>query len=307
MAVGKSEYAARVRKRNAGPAFGYAVLAWGDKWVPRCIFDSLVFLGAGIFLALMGSERRASREYLQILQGKDPSIWELWEHFYALTDSLIRRLRASRGWRPRLECEGDGEARMRAFAKEQGAVLFGTFHVGDSDLLGYFITDLRKTVRMVRLKVENSQDTESLQALSKGAVDFIWVNQPQELLFALKEALENHDAVALKADRIAHASRLAPFLFLGKRRMFPITIYHLSVMTRVPVIFAIGIKAGYDSMRVWASPVYRPDANASRKENLDTAMSHFQGVLSDLEKLLAEAPYAWFNFLPLNPEEGGSA
>jgi predicted LPLAT superfamily acyltransferase len=32
------------------------------------------------------------------------------------------------------------------------------------------------------------------------------------------------------------------------------------------------------------------------------ARAHFQTVLSQLETLVRQHPYLWFNFLPLNPE-----
>ncbi len=57
-----------------------------------------------------------------------------------------------------------------------------------------------------------------------------------------------------------------------------------------------------ETIRVFSSPVFRPDPQASREANLETARIHFQGVLNQLEALVRKHPYLWFNYIPLNPE-----
>ena len=56
-----------------------------------------------------------------------------------------------------------------------------------------------------------------------------------------------------------------------------------------------------DELRVFSSPVFKPDPVADRATNLTAARSHFQTVLAQLETLVRRHPMLWFNFLPLNP------
>jgi predicted LPLAT superfamily acyltransferase len=133
-------------------------------------------------------------------------------------------------------------------------------------------------------------------------VSFLWINEPAELLFGLKGALEAGDSVALKCDRPEHSARTEPFYFLGARRLFPFTIYHLALLFDRPVVFCTAVpESGRDGVRVFASPVFLPDPAADRPANLARARRHFQAALGQLEGLVRQHPFLWFNFTPLNP------
>jgi len=178
--------------------------------------------------------------------------------------------------------------------------LFGTFHFGHSDLLGFLLTTRGRRVSMVRLKMGNSPETERFAQQFAGAVSFIWVNDPANLLFALKNAVEAGESLALQCDRPEHTAKTEAFHFLGARRLFPFTIYHLAILFQRPVMFCFGVPDGRGGTRVLAAPLYRPSA-ATREENLRRGREHFQVVLARAETLVRQYPHLWFNFLPLNP------
>jgi predicted LPLAT superfamily acyltransferase len=120
-------------------------------------------------------------------------------------------------------------------------------------------------------------------------------------VFDLKAAIEAGESLALKCDRLEFSARTEPFHFLGARRLFPFTIYHLALMFDRPVVFCTAVADADDVLRVVASPVFRPDPLAGRAANLALARVHFQAVLTQLEILVRRHPLLWFNFEPLNP------
>lgn len=262
----------------------------------------MMWAGTWIALARMPRQRRASREYLSVVLGRPPRRREVHRHFAAFMDFLMVKLRTGSGTALRCLLEPEHAADFQALTSSGQPALFGTFHFGSSDLLGYLLSDCGQQVSILRLQVENSADTRLLGERFGDKVSFLWVNDPREVLFALKGALEAGRSVALKCDRIEHSARTVPFDFLGRQRLFPFTIYHLSLLFDRPVIFCIatpGPDAG--SIRVYATSLFRPDPAASREQNLDAARDHFQGVLRLLESLVRRHPYLWFNYLPLNP------
>jgi predicted LPLAT superfamily acyltransferase len=107
--------------------------------------------------------------------------------------------------------------------------------------------------------------------------------------------------VALKCDRLGHSAKTEAFDFLGARRRFPFTLYHLAVLFRRPVLLCVGVagRGGPDSL-VHCSPLFEP-GDRGREEDFARARAHFQDFLRLVERLLREDPYRWFNFLPLNP------
>lgn len=287
--------------RNPGPSWGYAFLLWADRWWPRPLFRLGLMIGTWIGLANMPVQRAHSRAYLRLVLGREPTLVEVWRHFFAFTDSLMLKLRAARGVRVAGHLEPENAAAFEALVASGRPALFGTFHFGDSDLLGFLLGERGRSVSLLRLRVDNSTDTRLLGERF-GNVSFLWVNDPSNLLFELKNALQAGQSLAMKCDRLEFSAKAEAFRFLGEWRLFPFTIYHLAVLFQRPVVFCVALPgAARDSLRVFASSVFEPDATLDRAANLQRARQHFQGVLAHLETLVRQQPLQWFNFLPMNP------
>lgn len=288
--------------RNPGPSWGYAFLSWAERWWPRWIFRPVVMLGTWVGLAAMRPQRRHSRAYLEVVLGRPPTRLEVWRHFFAFTDFLLRLLRAGRGAAERCILAPENAPAFETLLASSEPALFGTFHFGCSDLLGYMLGAAGRRITMVRLKVGNSDETRLLGDRFADRVSFLWVNDAAQLIFALKGCLETGASLALKCDRMEFSAKTDAFQFLGARRTFPTTIYHLAILFGRPVVFCVALPGGEpNTLRVHASPIYRPDPARARAANLAAAHEHFQDVLQHLETLVRQQPCLWFNYLPLNP------
>ncbi len=294
--MGSPENAAPVR--NPGPAWGYRFLIACDAILPELIFRPLRWLGTLVAVPLLSDRRRHSEAYLETILARPPSTREVLRHFFAFEEFLMLRLRIARG-RPHrgvLAPDALGFHELM-FSGEQA--LLGSFHVGHSDLIGFLVgPQERRKVFMVRQRVGNSLDTEILGSQFRQWVSYIWVNRPENLLFAIKDAIAAGGSVAMKCDRTEFGSKAEEFLFLGARRSFPLSIYHLSILFRLPVVLAVGLPAGPGCTRVHSSPIFRPDGSG-KAENLGRARAHFQEFLARLEDQLRADPFLWFNFAPL--------
>lgn len=288
--------------RNPGPNWGYAFLLWAERWWPRWFFRPLLMAGTWIALSRMPAQRAHSRTYLAVVLGRAPSLLEVWRHFFAFTDSLMLKLRAGRGVPVRCTLEPAHAAEFESLVASDRPALFGTFHFGGSDLLGYLLGDRGRRISILRLRVGNSDDTRLLGQRFGDRVSFLWINDPGNLLFNLKSALEAGVSLALKCDRLEFSAKTEAFHFLGARREFPFTIYHLALLFDRPVVFCVAVPAApADELRVFSSSVFTPDPSLPRAGNLTAAREHFQAVLTQLDALVRAHPLLWFNFLPLNP------
>jgi predicted LPLAT superfamily acyltransferase len=291
------------RPRNPGPSWGYRFLLQAEHHLPRVLFRPAFMLGTWVAVASMPVQRRHSRAFLALVLGRSPGYIEVWRHFFALAEMLLLKLRIAGGTAHTCRLVPANAAQFEALLASGRPALFGSFHFGRSDLLGFLLGARGRRVKMIRLRVDNSDDTRLLGEQFGGAVSFLWVNDPGTLLFELKTALENGESLAMKCDRLEPSSKAGPFRFLGCDRLFPFTIYHLSLIFDRPVSFCVGVPGtSEDETVVHASPVFHPDASSSREANLGKARAHFQGVLGQLETLVRQHPTLWFNYLPLNPE-----
>jgi predicted LPLAT superfamily acyltransferase len=285
--------------RNPGPSWGFEFLRRADAVLPRPVFDFLLGLGTWVAVAAMPEPRRASRAYLATVRGRPASATEVWRHFLAFTQTLmlIGRVAGGQSYRCALAPSSDAFPALMASGRP---ALFGTFHLGHSDLLGFMLGEFHRQVHMIRLRVENSTDLEGLARQRGGGITFIWVNEPPAMLFALKEAVQSGASVAMKCDRLGHSAKLEAFDFLGRRRLFPFTIYHLAILFRRPVMLCVSVAGGPADSLVHSSPLFEPGEDG-REAAFARARIHFQEFLHLVEALLREDPSRWFNFLPLNP------
>ncbi len=290
-------------RRNLGPSWGCGFLSWAERWWPRWFFRPLLMAGTWVAVAFLPVQRAHSRAYLAVVLGRPARLGEVWRHFFALTDVLMLMLRTGRGAPVRCALEPENEPAFEALVRSDRPALFGTFHFGGSDLLGYLLGERGRRVSILRLRVGNSTDTRLLGERFASQVSFLWINDPARLLFDLKAAIEAGDSLALKCDRLEFSAKAEPFHFLGAPRLFPFTIYHLALLFDRPVVFCTAVPdAAQQVLRVYASPVFTPDPAAGREANTHAARRHFQAVLAQLETLVRQHPFLWFNFIPLNPE-----
>jgi predicted LPLAT superfamily acyltransferase len=288
-----------VARRNPGPSWGYRFLQRADRVLPEWAFQPVRAAGTWVAVAGMPRERGYSRDYLRAVLGREPRIVEVFRHFFAVCEALMLRLRVANG-RPHTCVLEPGAEDLRQWLAAERPMLLGTFHVGNSDLTGFMLAGQEgKRVRLVRLRVGNSHDTDALAARFAHLLQFVWVNEPGELLFALKEAGASGEAVALQCDRPDHSSRSESFDFLGERRLFPFTIYHLAMIFGRPVILSFGAPLGSAQSLVYASPVFEPIAGEERGAALERARAHFQAFLRRVDAHLRAHPYQWLNFRPL--------
>lgn len=291
--------------RNPGPTWGFRFLQ-AIQTLPRPVLQPILVLGVWGAVGLMPAQREFSREYLSRVLGRRARSREVWRHFFSYLDFLLRRLRVAGGATQICRLDPENADGFEELMTSGEPALFGTFHFGHSDLLGFLLASRGRRVAMIRLHMANSADTRMLEEQFGRAVSFIWVNEPENLLFAVKDAIETGRSIAMQCDRL-YASRSEPFWFLGARRLFPFTIYHLALLFDRPVMFCLGLPDGPGGTRVCALPLFRPNPAESRDENLRRARGHFQEVLARLETMVRANPLLWFNFIPLNPEVDATA
>jgi predicted LPLAT superfamily acyltransferase len=286
--------------RNAGPSWGFTFLTRAQRVVPRWLLWPGLAIGTWIAVARMPAQRAHSRAFLTLIRGRPAGLLDVWRHFFSFLQFLLLRLRIASGTDARCALDPENAADFNALIASGEPAFFGTFHFGHSDLLGFLLPGGRR-VAMIRMRMANSTDTRMFAEQFAGAVSFIWVNEPQNLLFALKSAVDAGDSIAMQCDRVEFTAKTEVFDFLGARRVFPFTIYHLAILFGKPVMFCIGRPDGADGTRIVASPLFRPDPALPRAANLARAHEHFQRVLGQLESLVRQHPLLWFNFHPLNP------
>jgi len=289
-----------LEKRNPGPSWGFAIIYFASRIFPWPIMRIFLRIGSLVGLCIMPLQRGFSRAYLKDALGRAPTWIDCWNHFTAFSEFLVRRFDAAGGSEVVFESLDGSKERLIAFTEAHKQALHGTFHFGNSDLMGFWLSEFDLSIRMVRYQVGNSNDLKWLERRFGDKVGFLWVNQPENLLFALKDAVADQHNIAMKCDRIEHSSKHEEFDFLGAKRIFPFTIYYLSILFDLPVVFTVGVPTSRHGTCVYSSDAYYP-VGKNKAEKLENARIHFQSTLKLLNQLVRKYPYQWFNFLDAVP------
>lgn len=287
--------------RTPGPCWGPRFLVRAEQVLPRPVFRLLLGLGTWIAVIVMERRRDCSREFLARVLGRPAGWRDAWRHFLTFIEVSILKLQIAAGRPHRCEMAPGSAPDFDVLLRSGEPALFGTFHFGHADLIGFELAGAGRPIAMVRLRTSDTPDVERAAGGYTG-LSLIFSNDPAQLIFELKVALERGQSLALQCDRLGFSARTEAFRFLGAQREFPFTIYHLAMLFGRPVAFCLGVPAGEGLTHVHAAPVFRPAAGASRAANLAAARTHFQAVLAQLETMVRQHPLLWFNFLPLNPE-----
>ncbi len=288
------------RVRNPGPSWGYSLIACVNRVLPWPLMKVVLWASALVSLCLMKRRRRHSRDFLESALGRSVTWEDCWRHFAAFSEFLVMRFDAAYGKDPIFETDEVSANRFQSLMEGKRQTIQGTFHFGNSDLMGFWLSRFGVSIRMVRFKVENSSDLDWLENRFGSKVSFLWVNEPSNMIFALKEAIDSGHSIAMKCDRVEHSSKIEKFRFLGLERWFPFTIYHLSILFDLPVAFSFGVPDGIRKTRIFTSDIYTP-LGETKSEKLELARSHFQDTLKLLETLVQKYPYQWFNFCDAIP------
>ena len=307
-AVWAVRQARRVRQqapleRNPGPASGYAWIGWSLQHLPAWFNQGGLRIGAAVALVLMPRQRKWSREYLRLVLAREPGWGDGWRHFHAFSRYLFLRLAIANGHEPRVRFAAGHGDELRAWLATGQPALYGTMHLGNSDLVGFFLGRIGGRVHMIRKRVGNSEDTDRLAQRYASNVTFIWINDWSRLVLAMNDALRAGCSLAMQCDRPEYSSKLEAFRFFGQERQFPFTIYHLAIMHERPVVLSYAIPDRDDPVEtvVFTPPLFQPNPSADRDANFTAARQHFQNFLVTVETQLRQTPFLWFNFTSMNP------
>ena len=204
---------------------------------------------------------------------------------------LLLKLRVARGVPHRGAFDPAFAGDFEAFMRTGQPAFFGTFHFGQSDLLGYLLGHVfRRQVFMVRLQMGNAADTQQLGRLFGEWIKFIWVNKPENSAGSLSEGSPWRQVVRWRCNVTGLSSppRPSTLNLSAPAGCFPLTIYHLALLFDRPVLFCLGLAWLCRAIEtvLHSSKTFVPDRSLSREANLQRAREHFQDMLTHLETLV---------------------
>lgn len=283
---------------EAGSAFGYRLISTFATLCGRTAARLVLFPITAFFLIRRGPERRASRDYLRLALGREPTLRDIAKQFFVFAAVILDRLFLLSERFKRFDIQVHGLDGLRTqWGKKQGVLIYGS-HLGSFDALRV-LAQIRSDVK-VRVVLDTEQTpalTRMLNTLNPELARSI-INARQDgaiTALAIKEALDEAALVTLLVDRARPGNQMAVVDFLGRPAPFPTGPWQLAAALKVPVVLCFGLYRGgnrYDlHFEEFADPVRLERGN--REASLNAIIQRYADRLAHYTR---SAPYNWFNF-----------
>jgi len=255
---------------------------------------ALLYPICAYFMVFAGPARAASRQYLERVLGRAPTLSERFRHYHAFASTLLDRVFMHAGRLERFDCSLDGVDGLRdALAAGRGVLLVGA-HLGSFEVLrAIAASECPVPIRVLMHDGHARKMRRVMRKLDERLrAQVIPLGRPGTML-DVRDALGRGEIVALLADRSMHGERHVECDFLGAPAAFPRGPFELAAMLDVPVVLFSAVYRGacrYD-IRFEPLPVTPTDGEPLRSPD-----ACCRAYASWLAERCRAAPYNWFNF-----------
>lgn len=281
----------------------YAVHRLFGRWLFRLLLAPVVLLHWATRPAL----RAASLQYLQRLHASRPGVFarppgwrESLRHVGQFAETLLDKLLAMAGRYPLQRVRESGSALVQAHLREGRGGIFVTAHMGCLELcraVGRSQAELQLTV-LVHTQHAQAFNRILLRLDPTNRVNLLEVGDfGPATAVQLKEIVDAGGWIAIAGDRVPlHSAQVATVDFLGHPAPVPVGAYVLAALFRCPLLLLACVHEG-DGYRIHFEPL-ADQVELPRGQRADALQRHAQQYADALQRLLAAAPYDWFNFFP---------
>ena len=282
---------------EAGSKLGIRFLMWIGKTLGRRVLRSCLYPVAAYFFIVRGPERKASRDYLTRVFGRQATNREIFKHILKFSQVIADRFLflADRAQDIPVNFIVSDEMKVLLKGGRAGVVLaahFGSFDI--TRLLGPKLGGV--TLQIVLDKAVNKRLLQLMEELQPDLSDKI-IDSNQDVItlgLAIGDALKRGNWIGFLADRSRTGDRAMQHNFLNSPAMFPTGPYVIASTFKAPIVcvFCHVTDKGYEVFcEVLSNEVALDRKN--RQADLNMLLGQYVELL---EKHVQACPYAWFNF-----------
>lgn len=282
------------------------------RWLGRWPFLLCLYPVVTYYWLTRPQARRSSLQYLQRLQQahglwpRQPGWRQSHKHFRMFAQVILDKLLALTGRYRTERVRFDGrQPLLDLLARGQGAVLV-TAHIGCIELC-QAIAQQRSNLRL-NILVHTRHAEQFNRLLQRLAPDSgVRLLQVSDFSAAtallLAERVARGEFIAIAGDRVpVHDSKTTQAQFLGHEAAFPCGPYVLAALLKCPLYFMGCVHQGR-SYAVEFVPLAL-EVLLPRARRSEALAAYAQAYAQQLERMLCQAPYDWFNFFPFWEQAG---
>ncbi len=257
----------------------------------------LVLAGIAVYFVLFAhSARRASRQYLKRVLGRDANWADGFRHVFSFAATIHDRVYLLNERWDLFDLRVQGAEHLDAvLAQGRGAFLMGA-HVGSFEVLRAMARRSGAPPVSLLMYPDNARKINAaLHAINPAAAhDIIPLGQVDSML-RLQTRLDAGGVVGILADRSLHDDDTVILPFLGHPAPWPRGPLRIAALLKRPVVLMFGLYRGGNRYDLHFEPLadFSTLGRGERAAAIDAALTAY---VQRLQSRCVDAPYNWFNF-----------
>lgn len=300
------------QKEFKGGYYGLKLMLFINNYGGRYIFGIVLFFVMFFYYLFAKKQRHYSREFLDAVnetrekRGLKKLKLSTFVHFMSFGFMLIDKLKS---WQGKLVLgkdlcfKGNCENNIKKY-KDQGLLLFCS-HFGNIESLRAIYTKNSSYIINSIFYTDNAKNyNRFLQTISPNTnINIIsTTSMGPDTAVLLKEKIDNGQIVAIAADRIPTTfssnqnNRTCRVDFLNRKANFPQGPFILGSLLKCPAVMVFGLKNPVTNIIDIFCIDFDEKIVLDRKDKEASLQKYIQRYAKELEDLVIEYPYQWFNF-----------
>ena len=287
------------RLPERGGAFGLRMMLAIYRLLGRRVCAAMLVPVAGGFFLAGRRQRAASFDYLSIILGRRPTLWEHFSHFLGFAMRCLDVFVAWSGKLPADAVRPLDRSYLDGLRDDPRGALLIVSHLGNAEISRASLDPELRARLVVLTHTKNAvRFNELLREVSpEAALDMIEVTDVgADTAIALQSLIEKGAWIAIAGDRtpVGGQGRVTRVPFLGRNAPFPNGPWILAALLRCPVrlLFCLKDRSGWAlSIEPFAEQIMLP--RGRREAALADCIGRYSQRLEDMART---APLQWFNF-----------
>ena len=271
-------------------------IVWIALTLGRRVARSLLYPICAYFLLFSFHTRRASRQYLRRVLGREPAAADAFRHYHTFAATILDRVFLFNDQYGRFDVRIHGEdvvAEMVAGGK--GCFLLGA-HMGSFEIVRALgIRNARARIGLVMYEDNATQFNSVLRAINPDADLHVIALGRVDSMLKVEAALDAGEFVGMLGDRTIQDEGTVGCTFLGEEARFPLGPFRIAWMLRRPVVLMFGLYRGGNRYDIHFERLVdmRDVPRAERDAILERTLRRY---VERLEHYCRQAPFNWYNF-----------
>jgi predicted LPLAT superfamily acyltransferase len=179
--------------------------------------------------------------------------------------------------------------------QEKGIILAGS-HVGNFELLGQCLEQDQKPISCIIFGGEGAGYQQQRDiAFGKRNIKLIPIQNDMSHLFAIKDALDKGEMIAILCDRHFGGRKIKTIKFMGEDASFPTGIFTIAAQMEIPIVSTFIMKEKRSRYQGYMKHLQLPERTSTISETMETMLHLYAASIEDI---LRQYPHQWFNYYP---------